>query len=337
MDPLSQGALGAAATLSIWGNDKRLPKAVVGWLGALSAMAPDLDVLIRSSRDSLLAIEYHRHFTHSLSFVPVGASIALLPWLFRRDIRSELKLAFLISFVGYLTHAPLDCATTYGTQYFWPFSDYRVSLSWVSVVDPLYTLPLLALVIASAFRKRATLARVGLAISVAYLGLGAVQKQRTLALQNRIMEARGHTASRRDAIPTFMNQVTWRSLYLANGIIYVDQIRVSYLGTSCVKEGSSLPLAPPPPSQLGPVAARGHRLIRWFSSDWVAQSPSDASLFIDLRYSLFPYETEPFWGVRIDERKDRAEWVQTRLERKIGVGEVFSLIFENPAGSICGR
>lgn len=336
MDPISQGALGAAATLSIWGNDKRLPKAVVGWLGALSAMAPDLDVLIRSSRDSLLAIEYHRHFTHSLSFVPVGATIALLPWLLRSDIRAHLRLAYFISFVGYLTHAPLDCATTYGTQYFWPFSDYRVSLSWVSVVDPLYTLPLLALVIAAAFKKRATLARVGLGLSIAYLGLGAVQKQRTLALQSRILEARGHTASRRDAIPTFMNQVTWRALYQANGIIYVDQIRVPYLGTSCIKEGASLPLAPPPPSGLGPVAARGHRLIRWFSSDWVAQSPDDASLFIDLRYSLFPYETDPFWGVRIDEEKDRAEWVPTRLERKIGFGEVFDLIFENPPGSICG-
>lgn len=337
MDPLSQGALGAAAALSIWGNDKRLSKGVVGWLGALSAMAPDLDVLIRSSQDSLLAIEYHRHFTHSLSFAPVGASIALLPWLLRPDIRAELRLAFFISLVGYLTHAPLDCATTYGTQYFWPFSDYRVSLSWVSVVDPLYTLPLLALVIAAAFQKRATLARIGLGLSIAYLGLGAVQKQRTFALQARMMEARGHSASRRDAIPTFMNQVTWRSLYQANGTIYIDQIRVPYVGTSCVKEGSSLPTAPPPPSDLGPVAARGHRLIRWFSSDWVAQSPGDASLFIDLRYSLLPYDTEPFWGVRIDEGKDSAEWVPTRLERNIRIGDVLALIFENPPGSICGR
>lgn len=337
MDPLSQGALGAAATLSIWGNDKRLSKAVIGWLGALSAMAPDLDVLIRSSRDSLLAIEYHRHFTHSLSFVPVGASIALLPWLLRRDVRAQLKLAWLISAVGYLTHAPLDCATTYGTQYFWPLSDYRVSLSWVSVVDPLYTLPLLLLVIASALKKRATLARVGLGLSIAYLGLGAVQKQRALGLQERIMEARGHSASRRDAITTFMNQVTWRSLYQAGGNIYIDQIRVPYMGTSCIKEGSSLPLAPPAPSNLGPVAARGHRLIRWFSSDWVAESPDDASLLIDLRYSFHPYGTQPFWGVRIDEVRDSAEWVQTRLERKISVGAIVDLIFENPPGSICGR
>jgi inner membrane protein len=337
MDPISQGALGAVAALSIWGNDKRLPKGVIAWLGALSAMAPDLDVLIRSSEDSLLAIEYHRHFTHSLSFVPVGATIALLPWLLRRDVRAHLKLAWLVSVVGYLTHAPLDCATTYGTQYFWPFTDYRVSLSWVSVVDPLYTLPLLLFVIVSAVKERATWARVGFAFSLGYLALGAVQKGRALTMQARIIEARGHTATRRDAITTFMNQVTWRSLYEADGRIYVDQIRVPYMGTRCMKEGSSLPLAPKAPTGLGPRATRGHRLIRWFSSDWVAPSPDEPSLLIDMRYSFFAYGTEPFWGVRIDENADTAEWVPTRAERNLSVGAVVDLIFKNPPGSICGK
>lgn len=337
MDPISQGALGAAAALSIWGNDKRLPKGVVAWLGALSAMAPDLDVLIRSSEDSLLAIEYHRHFTHSLSFVPVGATIALLPWLLRRDVRAHFKLAWLVSVVGYLTHAPLDCATTYGTQYFWPFTDYRVSLSWVSVVDPLYTLPLLLFVIVSAVKKRATWARVGFCFSLGYLALGAVQKGRALTMQARVIEARGHTATRRDAITTFMNQVTWRSLYEADGRIYVDQIRVPYMGTRCMKEGSSLPLAPKAPTGLGPRATRGHRLIRWFSSDWVAPSPDEPSLLIDMRYSFLAYGTEPFWGVRIDENVDTAEWVPTRAERNLSVGAVVDLIFKNPPGSICGK
>lgn len=336
MDPVSQGALGAAATLSIWGNDKRLPRGVIGWLGALSAMAPDLDVLIRSSSDSLLAIEYHRHFTHSLSFVPVGATIALLPWLLRKDVRAHLKLAWLMSVVGYFTHAPLDCATTYGTQYFWPFTDYRVSLSWVSVVDPLYTLPLLLFVIVSVVQQRASWARVGLAFSVCYLALGAGQKQRALGIQARIIEARGHTAIRRDAITTFMNQVTWRSLYESDGRIYVDQIRVPYWGTSCMKEGSSLPMAPKAPTGLGPKATRGHRLIRWFSSDWVAPSPEDPSLLNDMRYSFFTYGTESFWGVRIDEVGDRADWVQTHIEKKLTVGAVVDLIFKNPPGSICG-
>lgn len=335
MDPVSQGALGAAATLAIWGNDKRLSRHVIGWLGALSAMAPDLDIFIRSSTDSLLAIEYHRHFTHSLSFVPFGATLALLPWLVLSNVRRHFKVAWLISFAGYLTHAPLDCATTYGTQFFWPFSSYRVSLSWVSVVDPLFTLPLLGLIIGGGFKTSNTLFRVGLAWALAYVLLGAAQKHRVLKMQDRIVEARGQTATRRDVFTTFMNQVTWRSLYEANGQIYIDQIRVPYLGTPCTKEGSVLTAPPPPPANLGPSAERGHRLIRWFSSGWVAFSPSDPTLLGDLRYSFHPYGADPFWGVRIDTSADRVEWVQTAAERKISFRAVWDLIFENPAGSVC--
>lgn len=335
MDPISQGALGAAATLSVWGDDKRLSPGVVGWLGALAAMAPDLDIFIRSASDSLLAIEYHRHFTHSLAFVPVGATVALLPWLLRKDIRAHWRLAWLVSALGYFTHAPLDCATTYGTLYFWPFSAYRVSLSWVSVVDPLYTLPLLGLVIAAVLRKRKGLAQMGLGLSLAYLGLGAVQKQRVLSVQEDLIAARGQQATRRDAVTTFMNQVTWRSLYETDGRVYVDQIRVPYIGTSCIKAGTSVPLAGPVPQNLGRVATRGHRLIRWFSSGWVTRGPDDPHFLSDLRYSFRPYGTEPFWGVRIDEQNDSAEWIPTKAERRIGFGAVFDLIFTNPPGSTC--
>lgn len=335
MDPISQGALGAAATLSVWGEDKRLSPSVVGWLGALSAMAPDLDILIRSSTDSLLAIEYHRHFTHSLAFVPVGATLALVPWLLKKEIVMHWRLAWLISAVGYLTHAPLDCATTYGTQYFWPFSSYRVSLSWVSVVDPLFTLPLLGLAVAAVLRGKKRLARLGLGLSLAYLMLGAVQKQRVLAIQSDLIAQRGHRVVRRDAVTTFMNQVTWRSLYESEGRIYVDQVRVPYVGTSCIKKGTSVPRVGPIPDQLGPAATRGHRLIRWFSDEWVTSGPSDPNFLSDLRYSFHPYETEPFWGVQIDDENDRALWVQTRAERRLGWRAVYDLIFTNPEGSVC--
>jgi inner membrane protein len=335
MDPLSQGTLGAAAVLAFWARDDRLSPGTIALIGALGAMAPDLDVLIRSSEDSLLAIEYHRHFTHSLAFVPVGSLLALLPWLLSAKIRSQFRFAWLLSAVGYATHAPLDCATTYGTLYFWPFSDYRVSLSWVSVVDPLFTLPLLAFVLFSWKKHSLRLAQLGLALGLGYLALGALQKWRVLEMQRELGESRNHQAVRADAFTTFMNQVTWRSVYESGGRIFVDQIRVPYLGKSCVKEGDSITPAPPPPPGLGPRAARGHRLIRWFSSGWVAQDPDDENFIFDLRYSLLPYELHPFWGVRIDEERDDAVWVNTRSERKVRGSMVVDLIFRNPPGSVC--
>ena len=61
--------------------------AVAGLLGALAGMAPDLDVLIRSSVDPLLFLEYHRQFTHSLVFIPLGAALCaagVFPFVRRR-------------------------------------------------------------------------------------------------------------------------------------------------------------------------------------------------------------------------------------------------------------
>jgi len=41
------------------------------------------------------------------------------------------------------THPLLDSCTTYGTQLFQPFSDYRVAFNNISVADPFYTVPFL--------------------------------------------------------------------------------------------------------------------------------------------------------------------------------------------------
>ena len=67
MDPLTQGALGAAlpqATWAAWTRHNKAQVAVAGVLGMLGGMAADLDVLIRSDTDPLMFLAYHRQFTH---------------------------------------------------------------------------------------------------------------------------------------------------------------------------------------------------------------------------------------------------------------------------------
>ena len=69
MDPLTQGALGAALPQA---TRSKLHVGIAGGLGFLAGMTADLDVLIRSEADPLLFLEYHRQFTHALIFIPVG-------------------------------------------------------------------------------------------------------------------------------------------------------------------------------------------------------------------------------------------------------------------------
>ena len=75
MDPISQATVGAAFAQSKANKKNILSISVIGFLAGL---APDLDVLIRSSTDPMLSLEYHRQFTHSLFFIPFGALIVAL-------------------------------------------------------------------------------------------------------------------------------------------------------------------------------------------------------------------------------------------------------------------
>ena len=68
MDLLTQGLIGSAVAQS-FSESKVQSRAAL--CGAIAGMAPDLDALISSSTDPLLNLDYHRHFSHSLAFIPV--------------------------------------------------------------------------------------------------------------------------------------------------------------------------------------------------------------------------------------------------------------------------
>ncbi|MDH5649247.1 MAG: metal-dependent hydrolase, partial [Gammaproteobacteria bacterium] len=80
MDIITQGTLGCVLAQSA-ARPGEIRQASI--IGALSGLLADADVLIRSSEDPLLTIEFHRHFTHSVFFIPFGALIAaLIIWPF---------------------------------------------------------------------------------------------------------------------------------------------------------------------------------------------------------------------------------------------------------------
>ncbi|MGY8696221.1 MAG: metal-dependent hydrolase, partial [Verrucomicrobiia bacterium] len=72
MDPITQGAIGAIVATAVAPAKRVRLAAFVGWAGGMLA---DADIFIRSASDPLLNIEYHRHFSHSLLFIPIGTLI----------------------------------------------------------------------------------------------------------------------------------------------------------------------------------------------------------------------------------------------------------------------
>jgi inner membrane protein len=171
MDPLTHAALGAALAQPPAGPGRIVAAIAVG---CVAAIAPDADVLVRSSADPLLALEYHRHFTHSLLFAPVGALFCgLLAYPFCRRWLGP-GICVVVSLLGYLSHVLLDACTSYGTSLYWPFSGERAAFDLVSAVDPLLTLPLVGLAAWAGLRRRPGLAVVGVGWALAYLILGGV-------------------------------------------------------------------------------------------------------------------------------------------------------------------
>ncbi len=112
------------------------------------------------------------------------------------------------------THPLLDCFTTYGTQLFQPFSDYRVALNVISVADPLYTVPfLLCVIILSFFHRsreiRRKLAWAGIIISSSYLLLCVFNKQRVNKVWKNTLHEEGITYSRFMTSPSILNNILW--------------------------------------------------------------------------------------------------------------------------------
>ena len=117
MDPITQGALGAALPQAT-ATSRKGAVALAGCFGFLAGLAADLDVLIRSAEDPMLFLEYHRQFTHSLFFIPLGGLIAatILYCLIGRRLRLSFPRTLLYCTLGYGTHGLLDYATSYGND-----------------------------------------------------------------------------------------------------------------------------------------------------------------------------------------------------------------------------
>lgn len=328
MDPITQGALGAALPQSLSAPSKVRGAALVG---ALSGMAPDLDVFIRSASDPLLFLEYHRQFTHALLFIPVGALICAIVFTPLVNKSLSFKQTYLFCFLGYATHGLIDACTTYGTQLFWPISDARIAWNSVSVIDPLITFPILALVITAVVRRRANFARAGFIWLLCYLAFGVLQRDRAETAGASLAAERGHTPLSVVAKPSFGNLLVWKIIYEANGHFYIDAVRagidISYFPGQSVEK---LDIARHYPNVIpGSQQAADIQRFSWFSDGYLAKDPDHAARIIDVRYSMVPNEIDALWGIELNAETpdEHVRYVTMRDNSSEKLGKLIDLIY----------
>ncbi len=286
MDSLTQAVLGAAIGGAIAPRGARR-KALLA--GAVLGTLPDLDVLI----DYGGAVEnytYHRGFSHSLL---VLAPFSVMLWLMLKrwwaPVRDAPYRWLAVISLTLLTHPLLDAHTAYGTQLFWPLESHPTMWATLFIIDPLYTLPLLAGVLIAAVRPYALSStaalRSALAVSVLYLAWSWAAQG---IVKNNIEPALADMGLGDAPVfltPTPFNTLLWRAVVLTdNGYlegfdsVLVDEGLVQF--DRYFSDRQALEEA----SHIWAVAR-----LRWFSRDFVrATIVDDRLLLADLRMGLEP-------------------------------------------------
>lgn len=156
-------------------------------------------------------------------------------------------------FYAIVTHPILDAFTTFGTRLFWPFSDVRVSLSNISIVDPIYTIPFLATVIACGFYSRTDRRRqitnwVGIGVSCFYMMATMSTRKHVDKVMESSLSKQGIVPDKMISTPTIFNNILWFSIAQKDSNYYcgyyslfdkerkIDSIRVLPQNQYLVKE-----------------------------------------------------------------------------------------------------
>lgn len=305
MDLLTQGLIGSGIALSIARPDETRKAALIGLLAGISA---DMDFFIQSSNDPLLQLEYHRHFTHSIYFIPVAALlISAIVWPFFRNHLRWSRI-FLFSLGGYSLSGFIDACTSYGTRLLWPLSEARFSFNIISIIDPAFTLILLFGIGIGFKMQKSVMPRLALVIAAGYLVLGAWQKSEIQQLTEDYARQQGHQVERLLVKPTLANNWLWRSVYQHQGHYFVNAFHLNPVtGDRAVFRGSKIAVFSPDPESLqwpaDSILQRDIQRFAHFSDQYLAIHPDDPNVIIDVRYSNLPNSVLPLWGIRVDRQQ----------------------------------
>jgi len=333
MDPVSQGVFGAvfAQTRS---QKKNLAKAAV--IGAIAGMAPDLDIVLRSTDDPLFALEFHRHFTHSLIFIPIGALICSLfsYLLFAKRWNVSFLQIYVWSLLGFATHGLLDACTSYGTQLLWPFSNFRVAWDTIAIIDPLVTIPLIALIVLASRRKAKRYALIGVIWIATYFGVSYAQHDKAIAAGYEQAAERGLDLVSLEAKPSFGNILIWKVIYETADQYHVDAIKVG-LDEPLVWQGDSIDKLDIdrdlPWLDKNSQQAKDIERFRWFSKGFIALDKNSPYRVVDIRYSILPQQIKPLWGIVLSntaESDDHVGYYTDRGDAFAPTKRLWHMLFE---------
>jgi inner membrane protein len=326
MDTPTQALLGAVVGQACF--SQKLGKRALWW-GALGGAIPDFDLIPVFFLGPWGEFLYHRGPSHALWFGPVVGSVfgyAVWRW-YGRQYKKEgavthgegrkgeflhpghpaLRNSWMGLFVlAFLSQPLLDVFTTYGTQLFAPFSNKRFALHAVPIIDPLYSLILIAAILIwsrtppmKRIRVGRRAAAIALVLSTAYLLYGLWLNVRAGEEVRSQLAADGGSDAQVRVYPTIFQ------VYLRRVVARVDN-EVLVGAITMWKPGPvqwhrfTIPKHP----MIDKLAETdGGRIFVWFAAGEVVPRVielNDGFLveLDDLRYGFFQEPDQGIWGIR---------------------------------------
>lgn len=224
---------------------------------------------------ALLGVRSYRYFSTEHSDLGEEASVKDWSWLF---------------FWGLFTHVILDCFTTYGTQLFQPFSDYRVAFSNISVADPVYTIPFIVCLVAAAWMKRGSRQRsvalwLGIGISSLYMTATILNKIQVNSAFTNALERDNLRYSRHMTSPSIFNNILWTGIAETEGYYHYGAYSIfdgePFMQIDSIKKDEHLlDVFGPDREELD--------ILKWFTNNYyIIEKNSDGDVvFNDLRFGV---------------------------------------------------
>ncbi len=287
MDSVTQATLGAAVAHLCW--HKQLGRKALLWGAALGTL-PDLDIIAYPFLDGIQRLYWHRGESHSIWFAVFGG--LLIGWLVRQG-RMKHSLSVYHAMAGVLlifaTHILLDYFTVYGTQLLAPFSRYGFAHANLFIIDPLYTLPLLAGILIAAAANGRTGWRAnaaGIAVSSLYVLFSLTSHAYADRVFKEQLRAKNIGVIESITGATPMNTLLWRHIARTEKGLLIGYFSII---ADSPEDEIRFDFVPRNEHLIAPYRGQPNvDVIEWFSKGfWVAQKKDNVLTLSDLRFGEF--------------------------------------------------
>lgn len=311
MDSITQAALGACVAHACWHKEYGKKSFTAG---AVLGTLPDLDIVAFPFLNDIQRVYWHRGESHSLFFI-IFAAIFLSIILKKYGFFKKLHFKNLSTgiFLILATHILIDYFTIYGTQIFAPFSKYGFARGNIFIIDPLYTIPLLAGIFGTLFFKTKSykINYFGILISSIYMTFSLISHGYADFAFKQNLNNKNIKVLKAFTTPTPMNTILWRHIALTDKGIVLGYFSII---SGNLKSEIDFELIPKNEELVAKYKNQNNfKAINWFSKGfWTAKKQNNKLIISDIRFGEIrsavnetPEDWQYLFSWIIDENKNQ--------------------------------